>query len=152
MMFGEGRNRNDHMTGSRWVLIGVLCLAAAGCRGAPPAAGTFTAEVKPVQLVSGQKQEVELTVHYTLPANPATPTIVSYKAQLAVPRGWSADLGAWAHGRTMQTTDIGFSETKKVALTVPGDAAPGEHVVKLTVTPEAGQPHTLDLKVQVAAK
>jgi hypothetical protein len=62
----------------------------------------------------------------------------------------SADLGAWAHGRTMKTTDIGFRETKKVALTVPGDAAPGEHVVKLTVTPTAGQPHTLDLRVQVA--
>jgi hypothetical protein len=50
----------------------------------------------------------------------------------------------------MKTTDIGFRETKKVALTVPGDAAPGEHVVKLTVTPTAGQPHTLDLRVQVA--
>ena len=140
------------LTRSRCVLIGVLCAATAGCRGAAPAAGTFTAEVKPVQLVSGQKQEVELTVHYTLPANPATPTLVWYKAQLAAPQGWSADLGAWASGRTVQTADTGFRETKKVALTVPGDAAPGEHVVRLTVTPEAGQPHTLDLKVQVAAK
>ena len=141
------------MTRSRCVLIGVLCAAATGCRGAAPAApGTFTAEVTPVQLVPGQKQEVELTVHYTLPANPATPTLVSYKAQLAVPPGWSADLGAWASGRTVQTTDIGFRDTKKVALAVPGDAPPGEHVVKLTVTPEAGQPHTLDLKVRVAAK
>ena len=140
------------MTRSRCVLIGVLCAATAGCRGAVPAAGTFTAEVTPAQLVSGQKQEVELTVHYTLPANPATPTLVSYKAQLAAPQGWSADLGAWATGRTIQTTEIGFREMKKVALTVPGDAAPGEHVLKLTVTPTAGQPHTLDLKVQVAAK
>ena len=141
----------NRMTGSRCVLIGVLCAATAGCRGAAPAAGTFTAEVKPVQLVSGQKQEVELTVHYTLPANPATPTIVSYKAQLAAPQGWSADLGSWASGRTMQTTDIGFRDTKKVALTVPGDAPPGEHVVKLTVTPTERQPHIFDLKVQVAA-
>ena len=52
----------------------------------------------------------------------------------------------------MQTTDIEFRDTRKLALTVPGDAVPGEHVVKLTLTPEAGQPHTLDLKVQVAAK
>jgi hypothetical protein len=140
------------MTRCRCVLIGVLCAAAAGCRGAVPAAGTFTAEVKPVQLVPGQEQEVELTVHYALPAKPATPTLVWYKAQLAVPQGWSADLGAWAHGRTMQTTDIGFRDARKIALTVPGDAAPGEHVAKLTVTPEAGQPHTFDLKVQVAAK
>jgi hypothetical protein len=140
------------MTGSRCVLIGVVCAATAGCRGAAPAAGTFTAEVTPVQLAPGQTHEVELTVHYTLPANPATPTIVSYKAQLAAPPGWSADLGGWASGRTVQTTDIGFRDTKKVALTVPGDAPPGEHVVKLTITPEAGPPHTLDLKVQVAAK
>ena len=142
----------NRMTRSRCVLIGVLCAATAGCRGGAPAAGTFTAEVKPVQLVPGQKQEVELTVHYTLPANPAAPTLVWYKAQLAAPQGWSADLGAWARGQTMQTTDIGFRDTRKLALTVPGDAAPGEHVVKLTLTPEAGQPHTLDLKVQVAAK
>lgn len=142
----------NRMTRSRCVLIGVLCAATAGCRGAAPGTGIFTAEVKPVQLVFGQKQEVELTVHYTLPANPATPTLVSYKAQLAIPQGWSADLGAWASVRTMQTTDLEFRDTKKVALTVPGDAAPGEHVVKLTVTPEARQPHTFDLKVQVAAK
>lgn len=140
------------MTGARCVLIGVLCAATAGCGGAAPAAGTFTAEVMPVRLVPGQKQEVELTVHYTLPANPAAPTLVSYKAQLAVPPGWSADLGAWASGRTVQATDLGFRDTKKVAVTVPGDVPPGEHVVKLTVTPESGQPHTLDLKVQVAAK
>jgi hypothetical protein len=142
----------NRMTRCRCVLIGVLCAASAGCRGAAPAAGTFTAEVKPVQLVPGHTQEVELTVHYTLPAKPATPTLVRYRAQLAAPQGWSADLGAWAHGQTVQTTDIGFRDTRKVALTVPGDAAPGEHVVKLTVTPDAGQPHTLDLKVQVDAK
>ena len=140
------------MTGARCVMIGVLCAATAGCRGAAPAAGTFAAEVTPVQLVPGQTHQVELAVHYTLPAKPAAPTLVSYKAQLAVPQGWSADLGGWASGRTIQTADNGFRETKKVALAVPGDAPPGEHVVKLTVTPEAGQPHTLDLKVQVAAK
>ena len=140
------------MTGPRCVLIGVLCAAAAGCRGGAPAAGTFAAEVTPAQLVPGQKQDVELAVHYTLPANPAAPTLVSYKAQLAVPPGWSADLGGWSSGRTIQTTEIGFRDTKKVALTAPGDAAPGEHVVKLTVTPEAGPPHTFDLKVQVAAR
>lgn len=146
----------NRMIGSRCVLIGVLCAATAGCRGAAPTAGTFTAEVEPVQLVPGQKQEVELTVHYTLPANPATPTLVWYRAQLVAPQGWSADLGAWAHGRTLQTTDLGFRDARKVELTVPGDAAPGEHVLKLTVTPTAGptaeQPHTFDLKVQVAAK
>lgn len=137
---------------SRCVLMAVLCAAVAGCGGGSPAVGTFATEAKPLQLVPGQKQDVELTVHYTLPSNPATATTVSYKAQLTAPQGWSVDTGAWEHSQAMKTTDIGFNEKRKVSITVPADAVPGEHVVKLTISPTAGQSHTLDLKFQVVAK
>ena len=140
------------MNRSRCVLIAVLIAATMGCRGGSPSAGTFAAEVKFLWLVPGQKQDVVLTVGYTLPANLVAATTVSYKARLAAPQGWSAEPGEWEHSQAMKTTDIGFRETRKVALTVPGDAVPGEHVVKLTITPTAGQAQTLDLKFQVAAK
>jgi hypothetical protein len=79
-------------------------------------------------------------------------TTVSYKAQLAPPPGWSADPGGWEHSEEIKTTDIGFKETRKVSIIVPGDAVLGEHVVKLTITPTAGQAQTIDLKVRATRK
>jgi hypothetical protein len=54
-----------------------LIAAVAGCKNGSPPAGTFAAEAKPLQLVPGQRQDVELTVLYTLQANPAAATTVS---------------------------------------------------------------------------
>jgi hypothetical protein len=52
----------------------------------------------------------------------------------------------------MKTTDVGFRDTRKVSVAVPGGATPEEHVIKLTITPTAGQAQTIDLKVQVVPK
>ena len=52
----------------------------------------------------------------------------------------------------MKTTDIGFNERRKVSITVPADAAQGEHLVKLTIFPASGPPQPLDLRFQVVGK
>src|SRR5688572_13493896 len=118
------------MNSSRCVLLTVVAAAVAGCGGGTPATGTFAASATPQQLVAGQKQEVELTVHYTLPSNPPTATTVSYKVQLTAPPGWAIDTIGWEFNQPMKTTDIGFNEKRKVSIMVPADAALGEHVVK----------------------
>jgi hypothetical protein len=137
---------------SKCILLTVVTAAAAGCGGGPPASGTVTVEVKPLQLAPGQKQDVELTLQYTLPSNPAAATTVSYKAHLTPPPGWVIEPASWEHSQPMKTTDGGFRETRKVSVTVPADAAPGEYVVKLAVSSASGPPQSPDIKFQVLRK
>jgi hypothetical protein len=134
-----------------FVLFTVMT-ATIGCSGGSPTNGTFSSEVKPLQIVRGQKQEVELTIHYTLQENPAAAMTVSYNAQLIAPQSWTVDTGSWEHSQTLKTTDIGFRETRKVSVGVPAVAVPGEHVLTLTITPNTGQALALDLKLQVIGK
>ena len=77
---------------------------------------------------------------------------VSYKAQLTDSQSWAIDPGGWGYSQAMQTTDIGFNETRKVSITVPAEAAQGEHLVKLTISPAVGPPQPMDLKFQVVGK
>jgi hypothetical protein len=133
-------------------MLAALTAAVAGCRSGSPTAGTFSAETTAQQLVPGQKQEVELTVHHRLPSNPATATTVSYKAQLTAPQGWAVDPGNWQHSHTMKTTAVGFNETRKLSVTVPADAGQGEHVAKLVISPASEPAQSLDLRFQVVRK
>ena len=115
------------MNRSICVVIAALLVSILGCPSGAPVAGTFAAEIKPLEFAPGQKQDVELTVHYRLPATPTTATTVSYKAHLATPQGWTADTEDWTRSQALKTTDIGFRETRQVSITVPVDAIPGEH-------------------------
>jgi uncharacterized membrane protein len=140
------------MSISRYVVLTVTALAIVGCKSGSPTAGTFSAESDSLQLTPGQKRDVEVTVHYRLPSNPAAATTVTYKVQVTAPQGWSADPSNWEHSHTMKTTDIGFNETRNLSVTVPADAAQGEHVVKLVISPASEPAQSLDLRFQVVSK
>jgi hypothetical protein len=137
---------------SRCFLLAGLTAAVVGCGSASPTAGTFSAETTVRQLVPGQKQEFELTVHYRLPSHPATPTTVSYGAHLTAPQGWAVDPVSWEHSQALKTTDVGFNETRKVLITVSPDAAFGEHLLSLTISPASGPTVPLGLRFQVVGK
>jgi len=135
----------------RLVLLACAALAIAGCGSGSPTAGTYSAECKPIQLIPGQKQQIELAVHYTIPSNPKTETPVSYKAQLTTPSGWSVAENNWEFTHTMKPSDIGFRETRKLSVSVPADATQGPHVLKLLISPTAGAAQSVDLQLQVVS-
>lgn len=135
----------------RHVLLTCTALAIAGCGSGSPTAGTYSAECKPIQLLPGQKQQIELTVHYALPLNPRTETPVSYKAQLTAPSGWSVAENNWEFTHAMKTTDLGFRETRKLSVSVPADVTQKLHVLKLLISPPAGAAQSVDLQLQVVS-
>ena len=134
---------------SRYFVFAITAVAVMGCQSRSTTVGTYSAECQPLQLIPGQKQDVELTVHYRLRSNLATAMPVSYQAQVAAPQGWSLDPNNWAHGHTMKTTDIGFNETRKLSVTVPAEALQGEHVVKLRISSGSEPGQSLELRFQV---
>ena len=145
------------MTTFRFILMGVMAVALVGCRAkvgppTPPGTATFAADATPLQVGIGQKQTVEITTHYTHPANPPAPMTVSYSVQLTPPAGWTVEPARWEHSQGLKTTDIGFNEKRPVTITIPANATVGEHVLKLSVTPTSGPPQSLELKFQVIEK
>ena len=137
---------------SRYLVFAITAVAVMGCQSRSTTVGTYSAECQPLQLIPGQKQDVELTVHYRLPSNPATAMPVSYQAQVTAPQGWSLDPNNWAHSHTMKTTDIGFNETRKLSVTVPANAVQGEHVVQLRISSASEPGQSLELRFQVVRK
>jgi hypothetical protein len=133
----------------RHVLVACTAFAIAGCWSGSPTPGTYSAECKPIQLIPGQQQQIELTTHYTLPSNPKTPTPVTYKAQVTAPAGWSVAENNWEFSHTMKTTDIGFRDTRNLLVTVPADAGHGQRVLKLLISPTSTPAQSVDLQLQV---
>jgi hypothetical protein len=135
--------------GFRHVLLACTAFAIAGCGSGSPTTGTYSAECKPIQLIPGQQQKIEVTVHYALPSNPKEPTPVSYQARMTAPSGWSLAENNWEFSHTMKTTDIGFRETRNLLVSVPADAAQGQHVLKLLISPASEPAQSVNLQLQV---
>ncbi len=134
---------------SRYFVFAITTVVIIGCQSRTAIVGTYSVECQPLQLVPGQKHDFELTVHYRLPSNPATAMPVSYQAQVTAPEGWSIDPNTWAHSHTLKTTDLGFNETREFSVTVPANAAQGEHVVKLRISSASEPVQSLELRFQV---
>lgn len=135
--------------GAATVLVVVTASVLSGCGNRPPTPGTYRAECQPAQLVPGRRQEVELTLHYLLPANPPPMTTVSYQARVAAPRGWSVASDRWESSHRLKTTDIGFRETRMLSIAVPPEAPRGRQVLTLTLSPESAPSRSLELPFQV---
>ncbi len=76
---------------------------------------------------------------------------VTYKAQVTAPAGWSVAENNWEFSHTMQTTDIGFRETRNLLVNVPADAFQGQHVLKLLISPASEPAQSVDLQLQVVS-
>lgn len=146
-----GHREQNASASSDSFFLACTTFAIAGCGSGFPTAGTYSAECKPSQLIPGQKQLIELTVHYALPSNPKTETPVAYKARLTAPAGWSVAENSWEFSHTMKITDIGFRETRKLSVSVPADVTQGLHVLKLLISPAAGAAQSVDLQLQVVS-
>ena len=140
----------------RWgIRRGMAAMATAllllGCGKGTPTTGTFSAECRPTQLVSGGEQEIELalTVHYRLPANPKTAVTLAYGVQVNAPLGWRLTPDQWDFSHTLNTSDIGFNETRKLALSVPVGATQGQHSLQLAISPASGPAQSVDLALNV---
>lgn len=131
------------------VLIVVAASVLSGCGNGPPTTGAYRAECQPTQLLPGRRQEVELTVHYLLPANPPSMTTVSYQAQVSAPQGWSVTSDRWEFSHRLKTTDIGFRETRMLSIAVPTEASHGRQVLTLTISLESVPLQSLELPFQV---
>jgi len=125
--------------------------ALAGC-GNQPVTGTYTAECALVGLSTGRTRDIELTVQFLLPKQPKVATRVTYQARLTAPPGWSVGGGDWDYSRTMNTNDIGFREARLLRVAVPAEVAPGAHALKLPISPAAGTPQTLELRLPVLSR
>jgi hypothetical protein len=111
----------------------------------------FSAEYRASQIVSGREQEIELTLttHYRLPANPKTAVSVAYRVQVNAPLGWRVTPNQWAFSHTLKTSEIGFNETRNLALSVPVGAAQGQHSLQLVISPESGPAQSVNLVLTV---
>ena len=109
--------------------------------------------VRASQIVSGREQEIDLTLttHYRLPSNPKTAVTVAYGVQVNAPLGWRVTPDQWAFSHTLKTSEIGFNETRKLALSVPVGAAQGPHSLQLVITPASGPAQSVNLVLTVVS-
>ena len=133
------------------VLLAAAATALAGC-GNQPVTGTYSAECAPVGLGPGRTQDIELTVQFLLPKQPKVATRVTYQARLTAPPSWSVGGGDWEYSRTMKTNDMGFREARLLRVAVPAEVAPGGHALKLLISPAAGTPQTLELRLPLISR
>lgn len=134
------------------VSLAFTAVAILGCGSGSPASGTYSAECKPLQLIPGQTQEVELTLLYTLPSNPKTATTVSYGVQVTAPQGWSVAASNWEFSHSLKTTYMGVRDTRKLSVTVPADAIQGQHVLKLLISTASGAAQSVDCRFLVVSQ
>jgi hypothetical protein len=149
--FEKGALQRDRRSIRRCVAAMAAALLLLGCGKGPSTTGTFSAECRSPQLVSGREQELELalTVHYRLPANPKTAVTVAYGVQVNAPPGWRVAPDQWDFSHTLNTSDVGFNETRKLALSVPVGATSGQHSLQLAISPASGPAQTVDLALNV---
>ena len=151
--FEKGTLERDRRGMLQCVAAMAMALLLWGCGNGTSNTGTFSAEYRASQIVSGREQEIELTltVHYRLPANPKTAVTVDYRVQVNAPEGWRVTPDQWGFSHTLMTSEIGFNETRKLALLIPVGAAPGPHSLQLVITPTSGPAQSVDLVLQVVA-
>ncbi|MCL4176828.1 MAG: hypothetical protein KJ072_03665 [Verrucomicrobia bacterium] len=147
----KGTLERDRGSMRRCVAAMATGLLLLGCGPGTSKSGTFAAEYRASPIVSGQEQEIELTltVHYRLPANPKTAVTLAYGIQVNAPRGWRVTPDQWDFSHTLTTRDVGFNETRKLALSVPAGATPGQHSLQLVISPASGPAQTVDLALTV---
>ncbi|MBN9522008.1 hypothetical protein J0H58_26415 [bacterium] len=125
--------------------VGLFALATAACNkspegGTPGTNQTFTITTAPgdTNLKPGEEKTILLTMrrddHFTQP--------VSLKADSQSPT-----ISAHVNKTRMEGSDREVTLTVKAAT----DAPKGHHVIKVTGTPEKGQPTSLDVKVEVVS-
>jgi hypothetical protein len=146
-----GTLKRDRGSVRRCVAAMATALLLLGCGPGTSTIGTFSAEYRASPIVSGQEQETELTVtvYYRLPANPKTAVTLAYGVQVIAPTDWRVTPDRWNFSHTLNTRDVGFNETRKLALSVPVDATPGRHSLQLVVSPASGPAQTVDLTLFV---
>ena len=151
--FGNGTREWDRWSLRRCVAAMATALLLLGCGKGTSTTGTFSAEDRASPIVSGREQEIELTltVHYRLPANPKTAVTVDYRVQVNSPQGWLVTPDQWGFSHTLKTSDVGFNETRQLALLVPVGAAQGPHSLQLVITPASGPAQSVNLVLQVVS-
>ena len=134
------------------ICIGVLFFAVCliGCRKAVPISETYSVEAKQSQLVTGQKNKVEIAVRYRRSEQPAAQ--LKYTVQFSAPNDLTVTPTSWDVDQNLTTNDAGFNHNGIIFIEVAADAEPGDRAVTATITPTQGATSTEILKFQVAKR
>jgi len=117
----------------------------------PPTGSEFYyVEAQPIQLIAGEKRDIEITIRYL--RKDQVSTTLKYKAQVAAPPDLTITPTSWDVEKSLTTSDAGFNFTGRFSVKVSGDAAPGKRDVSVTITPAERTPSTSTLTFQVVKK
>jgi hypothetical protein len=136
--------RSIHWAG----LLLASCLA--GCGGTPPAGESYAVTANPLQLIAGQKNDVEVTIRHT--RSERTAADLKYTVQFTGTADTTPEPTSWNVEQKLKPGDAGMNYTGVLSLSPPVEAAPGIREITVTVTPERSAVSTSKLKFQVVHK